>query len=259
MSKKYRKCKQYPQGKKPPGKKAASRKVPGKKPLPLDRALKKVIVRSYAWGVITAYFGWGTRGPWNRNEQICALGGRINNQAILVEAALPLLGAGASPGHIEVKAETWLRAIWALQDMGMELVGSVHSHPNELAVFMSGADLRTHRKMFPRGASLVLNPHYKEIAAFDQTQKHVPIQIATKNTQEEPHHERMEKSTQRPAVLWDCDRGGSSWAGTGLPKPRKAVDPHPCRNTGRNAHRNAGQDVRQNAAPVVIAHSHSHP
>jgi proteasome lid subunit RPN8/RPN11 len=128
---------------------------------------RRVRFSPYAWGVLSAYFGWGANGPWNSNEQICALGGRITRTEIRVESALPMLGAGATPSSVRVKAETWMNAIWTLEDIGMALVGSVHSHPRGLPVFMSGEDIKTHRGVFPDGVSVVLNPQRMEIAAFD--------------------------------------------------------------------------------------------
>ena len=137
----------------------------------------KVVFSAYSWRLIKAYFGWGVSGPWNKNEQICALGGRFTGSAIRAETALPMLSSSASPGCVEIKAETWFRVVWALEDIGMVLVGSVHSHPNSLPVFLSGEDLQTHMRMFPNGASVVLNPQRREIAAFDKNRNKLDVRL----------------------------------------------------------------------------------
>jgi len=149
-------------------------------------ARKKVVFSPYAWGVAAAYLGWGAEGAWNRNEQICALGGRIEGNIIRVEAALPMLGAEASPGHVKIMAETWLAAIWTLKDMGMELTGSIHSHPNALSLFFSAEDRLTHMRMFPAGASVILNPQRCEIMAFGLSRQAISVCLAD---QEGRYHE----------------------------------------------------------------------
>lgn len=153
-------------------------------------AASSVTLYPYAWTVIAAYFGWGFAGIWNKDEQICALGGHIDGTAIKVAVALPMISSGSSPGHVAIKAETWMNAIWTLEDMGLTLVGSAHSHPNALPVFLSGDDLYTHMRMFPKGASIILNPHRCEIKAFNQTRCIIPIHIVKQ--QEVNRHETLQ-------------------------------------------------------------------
>jgi proteasome lid subunit RPN8/RPN11 len=130
--------------------------------------IKRVVVSEYAAGVIKAYFGWKKNGAWNRNEQICALGGRISQKSISVRAVIPMPGAGASPAHVKVNAETWLLAIWTFEDMGMKLVGCAHSHPGGLPVFFSSGDRTTHNSVHPDGVSIIINPQRGEITAYNR-------------------------------------------------------------------------------------------
>ena len=138
---------------------------------------KKVSVSGYAMTVVKAYFGWGKSGVWNRNEQICALGGRITDKNIRVQAVLPMLSSGASPAYVKVGAETWLYAIWAFCDMGMKLVGCAHSHPGGLPVFLSPADRTVHSLMHPGGVSIVLNPRCMELCAYNGNGIKLPVRI----------------------------------------------------------------------------------
>ena len=131
----------------------------------------------YAAELLMAYFGWGRTGVFNAREQACALGGRMTKNAAVVEVVLPMLADGASLAHVKVKAETWLSAVWTLEDMGMKLIGGAHSHPGALPVFMSAEDRHSHRIMYPRGVSVVINPQRKEIAGYDKNQNSVEIKL----------------------------------------------------------------------------------
>jgi len=138
---------------------------------------KRCVFTPYAAELLKAYFGWGLTGVFNAHEQACALGGRMTKNAAVIEAVLPMLADGASRAHVKVKAETWLSAVWTLEDMGMKLIGGAHSHPGALPVFMSSEDKTAHARMYPRGVSVVLNPQRKEIAGYDKNQNAVEIKM----------------------------------------------------------------------------------
>ncbi len=142
---------------------------------------KSVVFEPYSWSLIKSYFGWGFSGAWNEREQICALGGEIRGRRIIVKAALPLLCSASSASHVKVTGEIWMLAIWMLSDMRMELIGSIHSHPNELgANFLSYADIETHRLMFPGGVSAVINPQKKLLGAFNRDGGKISIRLPDK-------------------------------------------------------------------------------
>jgi hypothetical protein len=126
----------------------------------------EVKLSRYALRTIEAYFDIGRETRFNRHEQLAALGGRIKKGVIYVDLALPLLSTNASAGHIEIKAEQWFAAIQTFAAYKLKLVGSIHSHPKGLGLFMSGADKEAHSLMFPGGVSLVINPQKRTATAF---------------------------------------------------------------------------------------------
>jgi len=138
---------------------------------------RRAVFTPYAAALLKAYFGWGLTGVFNAREQACALGGRISKNAAVIETVLPMLSDGATKAHVKVKAETWLSAVWTLEDMGMQLIGGAHSHPGALPVFLSAEDRRSHQMMYPRGVSVVVNPQRKEIAAYDKNLNNVEIKM----------------------------------------------------------------------------------
>lgn len=115
---------------------------------------------------ILAHFQVGLHTPANTVEQICALGGKIGLYSIHVRRLITLEAEFATGGMVKIAAAEWYRAISLLREEKLALVGSIHSHPGALAVFLSWEDTATHRQMFPRGVSMVINPHRKKIAAF---------------------------------------------------------------------------------------------
>ncbi len=131
-----------------------------------QRERSAIYMREAATALIDAYFERGRSTPYNQAEKIAALGGYYQKKRIVVCQALPLISHSFSGGHVFIGAQTWYAAIRTLGAYGLELVGSIHSHPGGLSVFMSGEDMRTHRLMFPQGVSIVLNPQRNEIQAF---------------------------------------------------------------------------------------------
>ncbi|MDR1727436.1 MAG: hypothetical protein LBT74_05855 [Acidobacteriota bacterium] len=141
-----------------------------------SRALQPVVVSECAYKVFSAYFGIGCgETPHNVNEQLCALGGRIAKDGIKVMFALPLLAISGGGAHVVIGGGTWFYAMQVFAQMQVSLVGSVHTHPCKLPVFMSGPDRETHRRMFPDGASLICNPQRNEMQAFRKDGKRLPL------------------------------------------------------------------------------------
>ncbi len=143
-------------------------------------APKIAVFEPYAWNLIKAYFGWNMDGVWNKREQICALGGAERGNRVIVKSALPLLSAASSASHVKVTGDIWMLAMWMLDDMGMKLIGSIHSHPHELGIFLSHEDTDTHLKLFPGGISAVINPQKKAIEAFDRNGGKVSVRLPDK-------------------------------------------------------------------------------
>lgn len=136
----------------------AAKVLPAPRFVLVDRPVRDAMYR---------YFEVGAHTPANAMEQICALGGKGGQYIVHVRMLLPLEAEFASSGMVKVSALAWYQAILALRAEGLALVGSIHSHPGALPVFLSWEDQNTHQQMFPRGVSLVINPHRKKIAAFN--------------------------------------------------------------------------------------------
>jgi len=129
--------------------------------------MKQVIVREPAWRMMAAYFGINqAEDKLKKNEQLCALGGVITRHIIDIKLALPMLSPNSGAAHILVPGENWFYAICVFEQCNLSLVGSCHTHPGNLEVFMSGEDKNTHMVMFPGGISIVCNPQRREFAAY---------------------------------------------------------------------------------------------
>ena len=116
---------------------------------------------------------WGTYTTRNQQEQ----GGLLLGQVIqgseylfgMVTDSVTSPHAKGNAHSLEMNHGTWsdmLRKVDALeqeQGRSLSVIGWYHTHPNELSVFMSGADRETQRKLFdqPWHFALVLNPHRK--------------------------------------------------------------------------------------------------
>lgn len=123
--------------------------------------------------------GWGHRTYQNHVEQGGILLGRVwrykNEVFSFVEDCI-LANTQGSSAFVEFTPDMWaamqqeldnLNSLKAKEDK-MAIIGWFHTHPNELAVFMSGTDQNTQNKNFSQDwqVSVVLNPHKKILRAF---------------------------------------------------------------------------------------------
>lgn len=129
------------------------------------------------------YFHWGQRHPQNLSELMAALVGHKLRDALLVEFVSPVFLAkrntaealftseSLESGRMEADAVnlsyfkcTELR----LMDTPCELLGFVHSHPDELDLFLSEGDVYLHRQLSEENIrlSVIVNPQKRQIAAF---------------------------------------------------------------------------------------------
>ncbi|MDR1688136.1 MAG: hypothetical protein LBS21_05940 [Clostridiales bacterium] len=125
--------------------------------------------------IFMEYFGYASEQDFNSCEQIAALGGEINGDTIIVRQALPLPAAAASAGHVAVPGELWFWAMQVFGKSGAKLVGSAHTHPGSLNVFMSSSDMEANSLLFPDGVSIIVNPHRQIIGAFNKNGRKIPI------------------------------------------------------------------------------------
>lgn len=120
---------------------------------------------------------WQSMQDHARNRLDCEQGGVLVGQAFVdtsgfhylsVEAALPAIGAEASPTHLRFSSESWesICNTYRLQSH-QTFVGWYHTHPG-LGVFMSGTDKRTQSLFFNQDwhVAIVLDPKRGTIGFF---------------------------------------------------------------------------------------------
>lgn len=129
------------------------------------------------------YFHWGQRHPQNLSELLAALIGRRLSDCVLVEFVSPaylemrntkqaqFTETSLHSGITEAAAinETYLQCpSLCLTDEPCALLGFVHSHPDELELFLSEADVELHQLLVKKGQmlSMILNPQKRQIAAY---------------------------------------------------------------------------------------------
>jgi proteasome lid subunit RPN8/RPN11 len=93
----------------------------------------------------------------------------LDSYLILVEVALPAIGAQELPHSLTYTPEAWHRLTPQMQqlDPGDTLIGSYHSHPG-MGVFLSGTDLNTQADVFIHDwqIALVMDPVADETGFF---------------------------------------------------------------------------------------------
>jgi len=125
---------------------------------------------------IKQHIGWGKRTDENRVEQGGILLGHAfrdtekNLTYAIAEQAIPGRLAIGNAAYLEVTHETWKEMLDDVDRLGAQLqvIGWYHTHPNDLAVFMSGTDRATQERLFGNDwqFAIVLNPHKQIWRAF---------------------------------------------------------------------------------------------
>lgn len=129
------------------------------------------------------YFHWGQRHPQNLSELLAALIGRKLADCVLVEFVSPVpmenrntkdgafTQASLDAGFMEADAINGTYGQcrdYCLADSPCVLLGFVHSHPDDLELFLSVADVEIHRHLMERNMdlSMILNPQKRQLAAY---------------------------------------------------------------------------------------------
>lgn len=129
------------------------------------------------------YFHWGQRHPQNLSEQMAALIGHRLSDGFLVEFVSPVYLAKRNTMQAAFTQES-LASGWMeteainvsyhdcedlkLLDTPCSLLGFVHSHPDELDLFLSEADARLHRILMEKdiALSVIVHPQKRQLSAF---------------------------------------------------------------------------------------------
>lgn len=129
------------------------------------------------------YFHWGQRHPQNLSELLAALIGRRLSDCLLVEFVSPVhmekrntkegafTKTSLEAGYMEADAinATYSQCPeYCLADTPCRLLGFVHSHPDDLELFLSEADVQVHQLLVERDMelSMILNPQKRQMAAY---------------------------------------------------------------------------------------------
>jgi hypothetical protein len=151
----------------------------GKMPNPRDDERRYLIFTKESLMELHNAIDWGMHTQRNRVEQGGVLLGRAykyNNEIYNIVKSVILADTKGSPAFVEFSNKTWAQMQEELSRINDRLdpneqifiTGWFHTHPNSLAVFMSGTDKNTQRLNFSQNwqASLVLNPHTKKCEAY---------------------------------------------------------------------------------------------
>ena len=129
------------------------------------------------------YFHWGQRHPQNLSELMAALIGRQLSDCILVEFVSPVYMENRNSkegsfteislqaGQMEADAINAGYSICpdlCLEKTPCSLLGFIHSHPDDLDLFLSVGDVQLHEHLIQMEIplSMIINPQKKQIAAY---------------------------------------------------------------------------------------------
>lgn len=129
------------------------------------------------------FFHWGQKHPQNNAELMAALIGHRLNDAVLVEFVSPVYledrntkaakftETSLRSGIMETNAInlSYLQSPdLCLLESPCQLLGFVHSHPDDLDLFLSEGDVMLHRMLTKEGmdVSIIVNPQKRQIAAY---------------------------------------------------------------------------------------------
>ena len=152
---------------------------PGKTANPQNGNRRYLILEKRAYTKLKDELDWGRKTRRNCVEQGGILLGRAafyGNEIYCFVKDILLADTLGDPVFVELSREMWA----AMQnrfdeinaslddDKKLAIVGWFHTHPNGLAVFMSGTDMKTQRLNFSQEwqVSLVMNPHTDRYRAF---------------------------------------------------------------------------------------------
>jgi len=130
------------------------------------------------------FFHWGDRHPQNLSELMGALIGHQLSDAILVEFVSPIFLEKRNTNEAKFSQKSFEAAVvetnainlnysnctdLCLLDSPCVLLGFVHSHPDNLDLFLSEADVMLHQKLSEKqiDVSMILNPQKCQIAAYE--------------------------------------------------------------------------------------------
>lgn len=134
-----------------------------------------LLIDLHAFRKIMSHIHWGNnKTNMNRNEQGGLLIGSIffdDNKKIkygIVKDIVFSESTSASRGNLEMGHSTWKDMLDEFHNRysnndNIRVIGWYHTHPNNLAVFMSGVDQNTQKRFFNQDwhFAIVLNPHKK--------------------------------------------------------------------------------------------------
>ena len=139
-----------------------------------------LVITEEAERIIKTHIEWGRKTERNVCEQGGLLIGkpvRVKRRSIaLAESAIPAELTRSNAAYLEMGIDAWAKMLSVFDERysekGLYVIGWYHTHPNGLAVFMSGTDMRTQRTFFnqPWHFAAVINPHRKLLACFHSAQ-----------------------------------------------------------------------------------------
>lgn len=147
------------------------------------------------------YFHWGQKHPQNLSEQMAALIGHKLADSFLVEFVSPVYLAMRNTTQAAFTQESmdsgWMEteviniSYCACKDLNLldnpcTLLGFVHSHPDDLELFLSEADVNLHGLLLDKNMelSIIVNPQKRQLAAYcgkDMTLSEIRILVDKKD------------------------------------------------------------------------------